>query len=145
MIPFAHRGMERLLPQDENTHKTRFRDDFLTSLLPSLLSGDVDANGSKRLHIRVRFREEIEFDDMIRDHKRRHGKLWKYCSGEVKDDDDDDNDGNNDDDDDDGDDDDDRGKEEGQQWDGHRRQLESWRSSKEERVLYSKNVRWIEG
>ena len=38
----------------------------------------------------MRFREEIEFDSLIRDHERRHGKLWKYCSGEVEDDDDDD-------------------------------------------------------
>ena len=128
VIPFAHRGMERLLPQDEGTGKTRFRDDFLTSLLPSFLGGD-DADGRKKLHIKVRFGEEIEFDDLIRDHERRHGKLWKYSSGEVEDDDDDD----------------DRGEEEGRRRDGHRRQLESWRSSEEERVLYSKIVRRIEG
>ena len=41
--------------------------------------------------------------------------------------------------------DDDRGEEEGRRRDGHRRQLESWRSSEEERVLYSKIVRRIEG
>ena len=122
--------MERLLPQDKNTGKTRFRDDFLTSLLPSFLGGDDNADGSKRLHIKVRFGEEIEFDDLIRDHERRHGKLWKYCSGEVKEDNDDD---------------DDRGEEEGRRRDGHHRQLESWMSSEEERVLYSKFVRQVEG
>jgi len=133
VIPFAHRGMERLLPQDENTGKTRFRDDFTRSLLPSFLGGDAEG----KLHIKVRFGEEIEFDDLIREHERRHGRLWKYSSGEVEDDDYGD---------------DDRGEEEGRRRDGegrrrdgHRRQLESWRSSQEERVLYSKIVRRIEG
>ena len=79
----------------------------------------------------------------------------KYCSGKVEDDDNDnddnDNDNNDDDDEDDNgdddnnDEDDDRGEEEGQRQDGHRRQLESWRLSEEERVLYSKFVRQVEG
>ncbi|KAL3805745.1 hypothetical protein ACHAW5_003825 [Stephanodiscus triporus] len=56
VIPFAHHGMERLLPQDED-----------------------------RLHVTVRFGKEISFDDLILEHKSRHGKLWKY-SGKVEDD-----------------------------------------------------------
>ena len=132
VIPFAHRGMERLLPQDEDTGRTVFRRDSLPGLLPTVLGGD----DGDRLRVVVRFGEEIEFDDLIREHETRHGKLWKY-SGEVDDDDDDD---------------DDRGEEEGRRHDGEgrrrdgrRRQPGSWMSSAEERVLYSKIVRRIEG
>jgi monolysocardiolipin acyltransferase len=124
VIPFAHRGMERLLPQDEDTGRTRFRDDALASVLPTVLGGDPDA----RLRVRVRFGEEIEFDDLIREHESRHGKLWKYSGEEV----DDEAEGR-------------RHDGEGRRQDGHRLHRESWRSSEEERVLYSKIVRRIEG
>ncbi|KAL3765019.1 hypothetical protein ACHAW5_004278 [Stephanodiscus triporus] len=120
VIPFAHRGMERLLPQDEDTGRTRFRDDFIASLLPRALGGNAD----DRLRVTVRFGEEISFDDLILEHESRHGKLWKY-RGEVEDD------------------------EERRHDDGRRRNdrvhRESWKSSEAERVLYSKIVRRIEG
>ena len=70
--------MERLPPQDKDTGKTGFRGDFMPSLLPTVLGKDADG----RLHIKVRFGEEIEFNDLIQEHITRHNKLWKY-SGEV--------------------------------------------------------------
>ncbi|KAL3779294.1 hypothetical protein HJC23_009118 [Cyclotella cryptica] len=39
VIPFAQVGMERLLPQDEITGKTKLRDNLLHSMLPSFLGG----------------------------------------------------------------------------------------------------------
>ena len=108
------------MPQDEDTGRTRFRDDFLASLLPRALGGDIN----DRLRVRVKFGEEIVFDDLILEHESRHGKLWKY-RGEIDDD------------------------EEQRHYDGRRRDdrlhRESWKSSEEERLLYSKIVRRIEG
>lgn len=73
VIPFAHHGMDRLLPQDDATGRTRLRDGLFASFLP-------DPRGAKdRLHVRVRFGEEITFDDLVQDHESEHGKLWKYC------------------------------------------------------------------
>jgi len=73
VIPFAHHGMDRLLPQDDATGRTRLRDGLFASFLP-------DPLGAKdRLHVRVRFGEEITFDDLVQDHESEHGKLWKYC------------------------------------------------------------------
>lgn len=109
VIPFAHHGMERLLPQDENTGKTKLRDNLLDSMLPAIFGGDAD----DKLHIRVKFGEEIEFDDLIREHEAKHGKLWKYCGKEVN-----------------------------EQQQQHET---TWESSREERALYSKIVRRIEG
>ena len=113
VMPFAHVGMERLLPQDEYTGKTRFRENALRSLLPTFLGGD----DTDRLRVKVRFGEEVHFDDLIRDHETRYGRLWKYHGEDIDEYDRDDD----------------------------RSRRESWRSSEEERVLYGKIVRRIEG
>jgi monolysocardiolipin acyltransferase len=113
VMPFAHVGMERLLPQDEYTGKTRFRENALRSLLPTFLGGD----DTDRLRVKVRFGEEVHFDDLIRDHETRYGRLWKYHGEDIDEYDIDDD----------------------------RSRRESWRSSEEERVLYGKIVRRIEG
>ena len=118
VIPFAHHGMERLLPQDEVSGKTYLRRDFVKSLLPSFLLGnDYSEEGGeddgKGLRIQVQFGKEIHFDDLIQEHEVKYGKLWKY-----------------------------RGKEptaadvQGKE--------EDWVSSREEKILYSKIVKRIE-
>ena len=117
VIPFAHHGMERLLPQDENDGKTRLRDNLLGSLLPAALGGDAN----DKLHIRVKFGEEITFDDLIQEHESKYGRLWKYC-GKVNPEE--------------------QYNKRGQGSDDTFHQI--WDSSKEERVLYSKIVRRIE-
>ncbi|KAL7555102.1 hypothetical protein ACHAWF_018728 [Thalassiosira exigua] len=116
VIPFAHHGMERLFPQDENNGKTKFRDNLLASMLPAALGGDAN----DKLHLRVRFGEEISFDDLIREHESKHGRLWKYCGKLTAE----------------------------EQYDRgeHAESFhERWDSSSEERALYSKIVRRIEG
>lgn len=75
VIPFAHHGMERLLPTNDATGRTGLRENLLASFLPAALGGDA----ADRLHVRVRFGETIAFDDLMDDHEARHGKLWKYC------------------------------------------------------------------
>jgi monolysocardiolipin acyltransferase len=121
VIPFAHCGMERLLPQDEISGKTYLRTDFVKSLLPSFLLGnsnDDDGSSSgdgKGLQIRIQFGHEINFDDLIQEHETKHGKLWKY-----------------------------RGKEPTTAASMARQVPENWVSSKEERILYSKIVKRIE-
>jgi monolysocardiolipin acyltransferase len=125
VIPFAHCGMERLLPQDEISGKTYLRTDFVKSLLPSFLLGRND-NGSSSsggggdgegLRIRIQFGHEINFDDLIQEHESKHGKLWKY-----------------------------RGKEPtvSSSTANNMHGPENWISSKEERILYSKIVKRIE-
>ncbi len=118
VIPFAHCGMERLLPQDEVSGRTFLRRDFLKSLLPSFLQlGNDDrddgtsSGDGKGLQIQIQFGHEIEFDDLIQEHEEKHGKLWKY-----------------------------RGKEPT----GSQPQQENWVSSREERILYSKIAKRIE-
>ena len=49
------------MPQDEDTGRTRFRDDFLASLFPRALGGDINDT----LCMRVIFDKEIAFDDLI--------------------------------------------------------------------------------
>ena len=92
VIPFAHCGMEKLLPQDEISGKTYLRTDFLESLVPSFLllllghnisddegSSSNDDNGfGQALQVRIQFGHEINFDDLIQEHEDKHGKLWKY-------------------------------------------------------------------
>ena len=80
VIPFAHRGMEKLLPQDEITGKTKLRDNLLRSFLPSLLLGGNtdDESHDDKLRVIVRFGQEIRFDDLLQEHEKQHGKLWKY-------------------------------------------------------------------
>ena len=74
VIPFAHVGMEKLLPQDEVTGKTRLRDNLLRSMLPSILGGEEE----DKLSVKVQFGQEIMFDDLIHEHEQKYGKLWKY-------------------------------------------------------------------
>ena len=122
VIPFAHCGMERLLPQDSVSGKTYLRRDFVHSLLPSFLLGNDDNNNNdgdgKGLRVQIQFGHEIHFDDLIQEHEAKYGKLWKY-----------------------------RGKEEPLTTTNTTTTtpVENWVSSKEERVLYSKIVRRIEG
>ena len=78
VIPFAHIGMERLLPQDEISGKTKVKKNFLKSLLPSFLGGDAN----DKLSIQIKFGEEITFDDLISQHEAKYGRLWKY-SGKI--------------------------------------------------------------
>mmetsp|Transcript_22849 Transcript_22849/g.49433 ORF Transcript_22849/g.49433 Transcript_22849/m.49433 type:complete len:428 (+) Transcript_22849:305-1588(+) len=115
VIPFAHRGMERLFPQDENTGKTKLRDNLLASLLPTVLGGD----SNDKLHVRVGFGKEIVFDDLIQEHESSHGKLWKYC-GKIN------------------------AEEQYDKGQQNASVHGSWDSSEEERALYSKIVRRIE-
>jgi len=118
VIPFAHCGMERLLPQDSVSGKTYLRRDFVQSLLPSFLLGNTTADGGdsdngKGLRIQIQFGHEINFDDLIQEHEAKYGKLWKY-----------------------------RGKEPTAE--SNTNAPENWVSSKEERELYSKIVKRIE-
>eukprot|EP00986_Skeletonema_menzelii_P004897 scaffold1709_cov151-Skeletonema_menzelii.AAC.20 len=118
VIPFAHCGMERLLPQDSVSGKTYLRRDFVLSLLPSFLLGNTttdrgDSDNGKGLRIQIQFGHEINFDDLIQEHEAKYGKLWKY-----------------------------RGKEPTAE--SNTNAPENWVSSKEERVLYSKIVKRIE-
>jgi len=79
VIPFAHVGMEKLLPQDEVTGKTRIRDNLLRSMLPTILGGEED-----KLSVKIQFGEEITFDDIIQEHEQKYGKLWKYGPNEEE-------------------------------------------------------------
>lgn len=66
IIPFAHVGMETLLPQDPITRKT-----FLKKHI-------FDGN---KLMVRIKFGKEIDCQDLIDDFEAKHGKLWKYGNG----------------------------------------------------------------
>ena len=77
VIPFAHHGMEKLLPQDEQTGKTKLRKNILLSCLPQWLGGE------EELRVSVQFGESITFEDLINEHERQHGKLWKYKNDEA--------------------------------------------------------------
>eukprot|EP00557_Chaetoceros_sp_GSL56_P013362 CAMPEP_0176482254 /NCGR_PEP_ID=MMETSP0200_2-20121128/3275_1 /TAXON_ID=947934 /ORGANISM="Chaetoceros sp., Strain GSL56" /LENGTH=296 /DNA_ID=CAMNT_0017878553 /DNA_START=357 /DNA_END=1247 /DNA_ORIENTATION=+ len=63
VVPFAHVGMEVLLPQDETTRKTHVKEKLL---------------GGEPLHVKIKFGEEITFDDLIQEHEQKYGKLWVY-------------------------------------------------------------------
>ena len=119
VIPFAHCGMEKLLPQDEVSGKTYLRTDFVKSLLPSFLLGDNNDDGTgdgEGLRIRIQFGHEINFADLIQEHEGKYGKLWKY-----------------------------RGKEPtAASTTATIQAQENWVSSIEERILYSKIVKRIE-
>jgi hypothetical protein len=127
VIPFAHVGMEKLLPQDEISGKTYLRKDFGKSLLKFVLPRFIfddkddgnDSDGSG-LRIRIQFGHEIKFDDLIQEHEDKYGPLWKY-----------------------------RGKEPTLPPPSSTKvtktqATEDWISSKEERILYSKIVKRIE-
>lgn len=66
IIPFAHVGMETLLPQDPITRRT-----FLKK---ELFDGE-------KLKLRIKFGKEIDCQDLIDDFESKHGKLWKYDHG----------------------------------------------------------------
>jgi monolysocardiolipin acyltransferase len=62
VIPYFHLGMEKVLPQDPVTKdvQTRF-----------LIPGH---------RVKVIFGDELHFDDLIVEHERKYGSLWKYKS-----------------------------------------------------------------
>jgi hypothetical protein len=126
--------MERLLPQDETSGKTKLRENILRSFLPSILrngggGGENDASDDK-LHVKVRFGKEIPFDDLLEEHEKQYGKLWKYC-GKSNAEEEYRNRMNQ--------------PQQHNSKNDEQTQLEEWNSSSEaERVLYSKIVRRIE-
>lgn len=61
MIPFVHLGMETITPQDPVT-KARL------SSIPHLIGHDVT----------VTFGNEVDFDDLVKEHEALYGTLWKY-------------------------------------------------------------------
>jgi len=63
VIPFAHVGMENILPSNPVTGKTELKRRIF---------------GGEPLKVHVRFGEEIHFDDLIEEHEKTHGALWKY-------------------------------------------------------------------
>lgn len=70
VIPFAHVGMEQLLPQDVNTGQTKLH-------IRSIFGTNSQKNDDK-LHVKICFGTEIKFDDLIIEHENKYGKLWKY-------------------------------------------------------------------
>lgn len=69
---FVHHGIETLLPMNRETRKLSFG---WQSLCKWWERGGHD--------IRVRFGEEINFDDIIEEHEKKYGKLWKYSSKKM--------------------------------------------------------------
>ncbi len=65
VLPFAHVGMEKLLPPDAISGKTKLRNNLLKSLLPSILGGDAQ----DKLSIQIQFGKEISFEDLISAHE----------------------------------------------------------------------------
>lgn len=63
VVPFAHVGMENLLPQDPKTRKTYLKKKII---------------GGAPLKLRIQFGAEIYFDDLIEEHESQYGKLWIY-------------------------------------------------------------------
>lgn len=63
VVPFAHVGMENLLPQDRITRKTTFKKNFV---------------GGEPLQLRIQVGKEIMFDDLIDEYEGTHGNLWIY-------------------------------------------------------------------
>jgi len=78
VIPFAHVGMEQLLPQDVNTGQTKLH-------IRSLFGTNSQKNDDK-LHVKICFGSEIKFDDLIIEHENKYGKLWKYHDDNDSDD-----------------------------------------------------------
>jgi len=65
VIPFVHRGIEVLLPQDPITRKTRMKSKII---------------GGDELNVQIKFGDPIDFTDLIEAHEREHGTLWTYKS-----------------------------------------------------------------
>jgi len=63
VVPFAHAGMENLLPQDPMTRKTHVKKNII---------------GGDPLKVYIQFGQELYFDDLIQEHESKHGKLWVY-------------------------------------------------------------------
>lgn len=63
VVPFAHAGMENLLPQDPMTRKTHVKKNII---------------GGDPLKVHIQFGQELYFDDLIQEHESKHGKLWVY-------------------------------------------------------------------
>lgn len=68
VIPFAHVGMENLLPQDPVTRKTYLKKKIIDEGNP--------------LKVRIQFGPEIFFDDLIAEHEKKHGKLRVFRHGQ---------------------------------------------------------------
>ena len=121
VIPFAHVGMEKLLPQDVNTGQTKLH-------IRSLFGTNSQKNDDK-LHVKICFGSEIKFDDLLIEHERKFGKLWKFH----------DHDGNVE-----------VAVQQQQKLQKQQRSIDevaipsNWKSSKEERILYSKITNRIE-
>jgi len=65
VIPFAHVGMENLLPIDYERNTTTLKKDLF---------------GGEPLRVYIKFGKEIFFDDLIEEHEEEHGKLRTYNS-----------------------------------------------------------------
>jgi len=65
VIPFAHVGMENLLPQDPQTGITHLKKQLF-------------GKNSEPLEIKIKVGKELFFDDLIQEHEEQHGKLWRY-------------------------------------------------------------------
>lgn len=69
VIPFFHMGMETVIPQNQKTR--------LTEGLPIPRPGH---------NVTLRFGPQIHFNDLIEEHEKTYGKLWKYSSEDNSDD-----------------------------------------------------------
>lgn len=153
VIPFAHKGMEKLLPQDETTGKTKLRENFLRSFLPSILflkgrsstgeeggggkgnKMEEDTSSGDKLNVTIRFGKEIVFDDLLQEHENQYGKLWKYSGTWNAEEDYHTREGGQN----------SHHQQQRSSNDDERAQYELWNSSSDaERVLYSKIVQRIE-
>jgi monolysocardiolipin acyltransferase len=62
VIPFTHMGMETVMPQHPVT---------------KVLATTIPQPGHD---VSVKFGEELDFDDLIKEHEALHGILWKYTA-----------------------------------------------------------------
>ena len=67
VIPFCIDGMEKVIPHEEPTKR-------VPSYVPHL--------GNK---VRVKFGEELDFQDLIDNYESKHGKLWKLSPSKLQD------------------------------------------------------------
>ena len=68
VIPFFHMGMEKVIPQNQKTR--------LTEGLPIPRPGH---------NVTLRFGTQIHFNDLIEEHEKIYGKLWKFSSQDNSD------------------------------------------------------------
>mmetsp|Transcript_22772 Transcript_22772/g.33736 ORF Transcript_22772/g.33736 Transcript_22772/m.33736 type:complete len:397 (+) Transcript_22772:83-1273(+) len=69
VVPFAHAGMENLLPQERISRKTYLKEKLI---------------GGEPLMLRIQFGQELQFDDLIEEYEAKHGKLWVYGDGDGR-------------------------------------------------------------